>query len=60
MTGSPAVVKKLKEAGYKESTSLGVPTEKIANALPYVKNFMKNNGEKFMQEQNAEDEKYRV
>ncbi len=64
MTGSPSVVKKLKESGYAESSSLGVPTEQIANALPYVKNFLKSNVEKFTKEQETElkslDDKYTV
>lgn len=64
MTGSPSVVKKLKESGYIESSSLGVPTEQIANSLPYVKNFLKANMEKFIHEQEKDlvtaDEKYTV
>lgn len=64
MTGSPSVVKKLKESGYIESSSLGVPTEQIANSLPYVKNFLNANMEKFIHEQEkglvTADEKYTV
>lgn len=64
ITGSPSLVKKLKESGYSESLSLGVPTEQIASSLPYVKNFLKSNMEKFTKEQERElqklDSKYTV
>lgn len=60
LTGDPGTVKKLKESGFTESATLGVPTERIADNLPYVKGFLQQNMSRFIAAQEAQDKKYSV